>query len=98
MPTTRGGDRRWATATTSGHPASAAGYDYTLFGRHRLRAPHGAVVDLPVPFHTDTTVWVATERSDEVPGRGVVVRCPRRRWVGGRGLGWWPSGRPRRSP
>src|SRR4051794_16230657 len=24
----------------------------------------------------------------KVPGRGVVVRCPTRRWVGGRGLGW----------
>lgn len=38
----------------------AVGYDWARFGRHRLRAPNGAIVDLPVPTTASPTVWVAT--------------------------------------
>ena len=37
-----------------------AGYDWARFGRHRLRAPNGAIVDLPVPSTACATQWVAT--------------------------------------
>lgn len=35
-------------------------YDFTRFGRHRLRAPNGAIIDLPVAVVPGAQVWVAT--------------------------------------
>lgn len=35
-------------------------YDFTRLGRHRLRAPNGAIIDLPVPILPGAHVWVAT--------------------------------------
>ena len=35
-------------------------YDWTRFGRHRLRAPDAVIVDLPVPVAAARQVWVAT--------------------------------------
>lgn len=38
-----------------------AGYDWTRFGRHRLRAPGGAIVDFPLPTSASVrSMWVAT--------------------------------------
>jgi hypothetical protein len=45
-------------------PPAATGqqpvYDWTRFGRHRLRAPDAVIVDLPVPITAARQVWVAT--------------------------------------
>jgi hypothetical protein len=41
-------------------PGSSMPYDWGRFGRHRLRAPGGAIIDLPVPTGGATAVWVAT--------------------------------------
>ena len=50
-------------------PATAAVYDWGRFGRHRLRAPDGAIIDLPVSTAGATAVWVATVWPDpHVPG------------------------------
>lgn len=35
-------------------------YDFARFGRHRLRAPNGSIIDLPVPTLPGARVWVAT--------------------------------------
>ncbi len=35
-------------------------YDFGRFGRHRLRAPNRAIIDLPVPILPTARVWVAT--------------------------------------
>lgn len=44
-------------------------YDFTRLGRHRLRAPNGAVIDLPVPVLPGARVWVATIWPDpQAPG------------------------------
>lgn len=43
-----------------GQPLPSPRYDYTRFGRHRLRTPNGAVIDLPVPTALAARVWVAT--------------------------------------
>lgn len=44
-------------------------YDWTHHGRHRLRAPDGVIVDLPVPVDAMSRVWVATIWPDQrVPG------------------------------
>ena len=38
-------------------------YDWTRFGRHRLRAPNGAIIDQPIPT-TGHAPWVATTWPD----------------------------------
>lgn len=44
----------------TGQPPPAQHYDFSRLGRHRLRAPNGAVIDLPVPIVPGARVWVAT--------------------------------------
>jgi hypothetical protein len=44
-------------------------YDWSRFGRHRLRAPASAVIDLPVPTDPAVPVWVASVWPDpRAPG------------------------------
>jgi len=43
---------------------TAPTYDWARFGRHRLRAPNGAIIDLPVHIEATATVWVATTWPD----------------------------------
>lgn len=43
----------------TGQPPPAR-YDFGRFGRHRLRAPNAAIIDLPVPVVAGAHVWVAT--------------------------------------
>ncbi|MGE3836097.1 MAG: hypothetical protein AB7H43_15135 [Acidimicrobiia bacterium] len=45
-------------------------YDFGRFGRHKLRAPNAAIVDLPVPVVADAQVWVATIWPDRHPAAG----------------------------
>lgn len=45
-------------------PLPAGGYDWTRFGRHRLRTPAGVVVDVPFPTDTVSHAWVATAWPD----------------------------------
>ena len=56
--------RRPQPPTTTTPPDGAAAlpqaYDWTQFGRHRLRAADGAIIDLPVPVGAGRHVWVAT--------------------------------------
>lgn len=41
--------------------ATAVIYDFSHFGRHRLRAPNATIIDLPIAMsRTSTQVWVAT--------------------------------------
>ena len=40
--------------------STAPAYDWAQFGRHRLRAADGAIIDLPLPAGADRQVWVAT--------------------------------------
>lgn len=56
--------------TESTHqPPSSKRYDFSRFGRHKLRAPNGAIIDLPVPVAVGAQVWVATVWPDpNVPG------------------------------
>ena len=49
---------------TSWHTA----YDWNRRGRHRLRAPAGVVIDLPLPAAADAHVWVATIWPDAQAG------------------------------
>jgi hypothetical protein len=42
-----------------------APYDWNRRGRHRLRAPDGVVIDLPVPVAVNARVWVATIWPDD---------------------------------
>lgn len=67
-------------------PTPAVVYDWSRFGRHRLRAPDGAIVDLPVPTAGAVSVWVASLWPEPyAPGGG----WGRELWalvrVGGRG-------------
>jgi hypothetical protein len=65
-----------------GEPA----YDWNRYGRHRLRAPDGAIIDLPLPAGPGHTAWVATTWPDPtVPGGWV-----RQLWVAdpASGRGW----------
>jgi len=41
-------------------PPPAPHYDFARHGRHRLRTPNGAIIDLPVPILPGARVWVAT--------------------------------------
>lgn len=50
-------------------PAPTGGYDWSRFGRHRLRAPGSVVVDFPVITTGAAQVWVATLWTDpRTPG------------------------------
>lgn len=55
-------------------PASEArpqpgGYDWSRFGRHRLRAPASVVIEVPVPADASAQVWVASLWADpRAPG------------------------------
>lgn len=52
-------------------PSSASpAYDWALFGRHRLRAADGAIIDLPLPTGAARQVWVATMWPDPNVGGG----------------------------
>lgn len=44
----------------TGQPTPPPSYDFGRFGRHRLRAPNAAIIDLPVPVAAGAQVWVAT--------------------------------------
>ncbi|MGE3836244.1 MAG: hypothetical protein AB7H43_15885 [Acidimicrobiia bacterium] len=55
--------RRQPTDPPAAH-VPAASYDWSQFGRHRLRAPNGTIIDLPVPVVREATVWVATTWPD----------------------------------
>jgi hypothetical protein len=45
------------------------GYDWSRFGRHRLRAPASVLIDLPVPTDPRSHPWVASVWPDaQVPG------------------------------
>ena len=52
--------RRMPPPADPAQPAPLAAYEWGRFGRHRLRAPDGAIVDLPVPTDGAVRVWVAT--------------------------------------
>jgi hypothetical protein len=68
-------------------PPQPRGYDWSRFGRHRLRAPASVVIDLPVPTDAASHVGVASVWPDAlVPGGWQrmlwdVDQCTGRGWV-----------------
>lgn len=44
----------------AGEPVPPPAYDWGQFGRHRLRAADGAIIDVPIPTAAGPQVWLAT--------------------------------------
>jgi hypothetical protein len=58
-----------APQSLPGRRAQPSGYDWSRFGRHRLRAPASVVIDLPIASDAASAVWVATVWPDpRAPG------------------------------